>query len=211
MAIITGTAGNNVLRDTSSDDVLNGLGGNDQLLAGRGNDILNGDDGDDLLVGGSGNDFLNGGAGVDNLDGGNGSDQLNGGLGSDTLIGGDGSDILNGEAGADILNGDDGATYIYCHLSAIAATSGSRVVAGALLGSSGGSPGERGAGNTTGPHLHLGIQVAGVSVCPQPVLLAIARRQPIGPSLAPTTGCTSGAEATDWASWLGRPSAPAAP
>jgi Ca2+-binding RTX toxin-like protein len=108
VAIINGTAGNDVLRDTSDDDVLNGFGGNDQLLGGRGNDTLNGDDGNDLLVGGSGNDLLNGGAGADNLDGGNGDDQLNGGIGADTLNGGDGFNTLSGEAGADILNGGDG-------------------------------------------------------------------------------------------------------
>ena len=100
------------------------------------------------------------------------------------------------------LSGVDGASYTYCHLSAFAVESGQVVAAGSLLGLSGGTPGAVGAGNTTGPHLHLGIRVAGTLVCPQPLLLAIARGTPIHPTIAPTAGCVSGLPATDWLRWL---------
>jgi murein DD-endopeptidase MepM/ murein hydrolase activator NlpD len=48
----------------------------------------------------------------------------------------------------------------YCHLSAPAQgiQEGDFVKGGTLIGYSGGKPGDPGAGNTTGPHLHLRIQ-----------------------------------------------------
>lgn len=77
MALINGTAGNNVLNGTLGDDEINGLGGHDQLFGNRGNDDLNG---------GSGNDTLRGGVGFDRLDGGTGADHMNGGDASDRYI-----------------------------------------------------------------------------------------------------------------------------
>ncbi len=68
MAIINGTAGNDILNGVIDffidlPDTLNGLAGND-ILNGLGtNDTLNGGDGNDILNGGGGNDVLNGGAG----------------------------------------------------------------------------------------------------------------------------------------------------
>ncbi len=101
-----------------------------------------------------------------------------------------------------IVAGIDAASYTYCHLSALAVAPGQVIAEGTLLGLSGGTPGTPGAGRTTGPHLHLGIRVAGTSVCPQPLLLAIHRRTPISPAIAPAAGCVTGLPNTDWASWL---------
>lgn len=101
-----------------------------------------------------------------------------------------------------VIVGDDGASYVYCHLSAIDASEDMRVAAGQQIGLSGGAPGTVGAGNTTGPHLHLAVRTEGTPVCPQPLLLAIAMSRPITPSAAPSTGCVSGATATDWSRWL---------
>ena len=101
-----------------------------------------------------------------------------------------------------VVAGVDGATYTYCHLSALAVAQGQVIGAGTLLGLSGGQPGTRGAGRTTGPHLHLGIRVGGAGVCPQPLLLAIHRQTPVSPVIAPTAGCVTGLPATDWATWL---------
>ena len=74
MALINGTAGNNVLNGTLGDDVINGLGGHDQLFGDRGNDELNGGSGNDTLRGGVGSDQLNGGTGADHMNGGDGDD-----------------------------------------------------------------------------------------------------------------------------------------
>ena len=100
------------------------------------------------------------------------------------------------------LAGVDGVTYTYCHLSAFAVENGRVIDAGTLLGFSGGVPGTAGAGNTTGPHLHLSVRVDGGSVCPQPLLLAIWRSAPINPAVAPAAGCVQGRIQTDWALWL---------
>ncbi|MEZ5278952.1 MAG: peptidoglycan DD-metalloendopeptidase family protein [Acidimicrobiales bacterium] len=109
------------------------------------------------------------------------------------------------------ITGTDGATYTYCHLSQVAVTVGDTVVAGQPIGLSGGQPGTPGAGNTTGPHLHLGIRVNGISVCPQPLLLAVLRGTPIPRSTAPTTGCVSGRPSIDWSAWLGSSSEASVP
>ncbi|MGF1599989.1 MAG: peptidoglycan DD-metalloendopeptidase family protein [Acidimicrobiales bacterium] len=101
-----------------------------------------------------------------------------------------------------ILSGSDGATYTYCHFAAVTVIAGQTVVAGQGLGLTGGQPGTPGAGNTTGPHLHLGIRSYGNVVCPQPLLLAILRDTPIPPAAAPTTGCYYPGPSTDWAAWL---------
>lgn len=101
-----------------------------------------------------------------------------------------------------IIAGTDGATYTYCHLLAVTVTAGQTVFAGQGIGLTGGEPGTRGAGNTTGPHLHLGIRAYGQDVCPQPLLLAILRGRPIPPPAAPTTGCYHPGPSTDWVAWL---------
>lgn len=78
-----------------------------------------------------------------------------------------------------IVNGEDGATYTYCHLSAVSVVPGQLVAAAEPLGASGGTPGAPGAGNTTGPHLHLAIEMSGQAVCPQPLLLSIWTGSPL--------------------------------
>ena len=88
------------------------------------------------------------------------------------------------------IAGIDGATYTYCHLTSVAVSVGQTVLPGTTVGGSGGQPGARGAGNTTGPHLHLGIRVAGSSVCPQQLLLGILVGAPIAPASLPRSGCT---------------------
>ena len=100
--------------------------------------------------------------------------------------------------GTVILSGDDGATYIYCHFSQVLARQGDRVVAGQLLGRSGGQPRTPGAGNTTGPHLHVAVSVNGTAVCPQPLILAIWRGHPQPPNSAPTGGCVQRLRTRNW-------------
>jgi len=54
-----------------------------------------------------------------------------------------------------------GYTYVgYCHLSKVnpSLKKGMQVPGGTIIGYSGGKPGAPGAGNTTGPHLHLTIR-----------------------------------------------------
>ncbi len=101
-----------------------------------------------------------------------------------------------------IVAGSDGATYTYCHLSIVTVSAGDDVVAGQAIGLSGGEPGTPGAGNTTGPHLHLGVRAYGQPVCPQPLLLAILRGTPIPPTAAPTSGCYHPGPSTNWPIWL---------
>jgi serralysin len=84
MAVLVGTAGNDVIPGTSEDDVIRGLGGNDVLQGFAGNDRLKGGAGNDRLVGGDGDDRLGGGAGNDLLIGGPGVNALSGGTGVDT-------------------------------------------------------------------------------------------------------------------------------
>lgn len=100
------------------------------------------------------------------------------------------------------IAGVDGAAYTYCHLSQIAVAPGQVVSAGMPIGLSGGQPGTPGAGNTTGPHLHLGVRFGGATVCPQPLLLAVYRANPISPAIAPTVGCVQGRQTTNWGKWL---------
>ncbi|MCP3876893.1 MAG: peptidoglycan DD-metalloendopeptidase family protein [Sulfitobacter sp.] len=88
------------------------------------------------------------------------------------------------------IAGLDAATYTYCHLSTVTVSAGQTVLAGATIGATGGQPGAPGAGNTTGPHLHLSVRVSGNAVCPQPLLVAILSGAPIAPTTLPATGCT---------------------
>lgn len=85
-----------------------------------------------------------------------------------------------------IFNGDDGGQYTYCHGGPGTQTVsiGDRVSVGQHLLDSAST------GNSTGPHLHLGIRVDGAARCPQPFLVAIAEGQPIAPQGLPTSGCS---------------------
>lgn len=102
-----------------------------------------------------------------------------------------------------VLDGVDGARYTYCHLSLVTVAAGTDIAAGEPVGLSGGEPGTPGAGNTTGPHLHLSVRAYGQLICPQPMLLGIVRNTPIPPTAAPSGGCITGQAQTDWSSWLG--------
>jgi len=86
-----------------------------------------------------------------------------------------------------VINGDDEAQYTYCHgrPGTEAVTIGDRVTVGQHLLDSAST------GNSTGPHLHFGIESGGQKRCPQPFLIAIAEGQPLDPAGLPTTGCTS--------------------
>ena len=93
--------------------------------------------------------------------------------------------------GLAIRNGDQHASITYCHLSDLHVTAGQEVAAGQPVGRSGGQPGMRGAGNSTGPHLHLHIDTPSGRRCPQALLLGLWRDWPV-PTIAAlrTSGCT---------------------
>ena len=91
--------------------------------------------------------------------------------------------------GTIIISGDDGAQYTYCHLSNVSVPGGSRVLAGTPIGASGGMPGMRGAGHTTGPHLHLEMRLKGRSICPQVLLLALYDGVRYSPDDALSSNC----------------------
>ncbi|HSL66183.1 MAG TPA: hypothetical protein VK874_16130, partial [Gaiellaceae bacterium] len=109
-ALITGTAGNDVLVGTPRRDVIVAGGGNDRIAGLGGNDVIYGGPGNDTIYGGAGNDLLNGGAGDDVLYGKAGNDAVYGGAGNDTLVHvrGEGVDRLFAGAGNDLLFARDG-------------------------------------------------------------------------------------------------------
>ena len=104
MAVINGTAGN---------DVITGTTANDEIYGGAGNDRINGGAGDDIIYGGDGNDTLTGDAGNDTLYGGNGNDGFFGGGGNDTMYGEAGDDVMYGDAGNDVIYGGDGNDQLF--------------------------------------------------------------------------------------------------
>ena len=104
MAVINGTAGN---------DVITGTTANDEIYGGAGNDRINGGAGDDVIYGGDGNDTLTGDAGNDTLYGGNGNDGFFGGGGNDTMYGEAGDDVMYGDAGNDVIYGGDGNDQLF--------------------------------------------------------------------------------------------------
>ncbi len=83
-----------------------------------------------------------------------------------------------------------GARITYCHLATLGVSAGQTLTAGQPLGRSGGAPGAPGAGNSTGPHLHLQIAVAGTPRCPQALLLGLWRAWPVPSLTGLATGCT---------------------
>ncbi len=108
----------------------------------------------------------------------------------------DGQVVWAGESGncgygLAIRNPDQHASVTYCHLSAIDVAAGQQVVAGQPVGRSGGQPGTRGAGNSTGPHLHLHIDTPSGRRCPQALLLRLWRGWPVSNVAGlRTSGCT---------------------
>ena len=108
----------------------------------------------------------------------------------------DGDVVWAGESGdcgygLAIRNPGQQASVTYCHLSAIDVTAGQQVHAGRTVGRSGGQPGTRGAGSSTGPHLHLHIDTPAGRRCPQALLLGLWREWPV-PTIAglKASGCT---------------------
>ena len=89
------------------------------------------------------------------------------------------------------IQGVDQVRYTYCHLSQVVVSTGDIVLAGQQIGSTGGQSGARGAGNTTGPHLHLGMRGQGRILCPQPLLRSIVEGSPVNPLTLPSAGCIS--------------------
>jgi hypothetical protein len=88
------------------------------------------------------------------------------------------------------IDGTDGNVYTYCHASNIQVSDGDTVNTGDPVLKSGGLAGAAGAGDSTGPHLHLQITVHGTNVCPQGLLTDWQQGQFESPANAPTSGCT---------------------
>ncbi len=84
----------------------------------------------------------------------------------------------------------DGETYTYCHATSVRVSSGANVETGQLIMHTGGAPGTTGAGSSTGPHLHLRIEVNDTPVCPVSLLRSWAGGDSASPARAPRTGCT---------------------
>jgi hypothetical protein len=86
-----------------------------------------------------------------------------------------------------ILNSDDGAQYTYCHgrPGSHAVATGDRVTVGQYLMDSAST------GNSTGSHLHFAIRAEGLARCPQLFLVGLARGDPLGPHVLPTSGCSA--------------------
>jgi len=96
---LTGTLGDDRIRGSIDDDLVDALAGNDRILAlfgsdrvdaGEGNDVVRGDQAPDTILGGPGNDRLYGDMGADRIVGGPGRDRLSGGHGIDRIMARDG-------------------------------------------------------------------------------------------------------------------------
>ena len=86
-----------------------------------------------------------------------------------------------------VITDSDNAEWTYCHARDVTARAAVVVVAGERIMTSGNS------GYSTGPHLHFGIRVNGVDLCPQPLLQAIyATERGIAAVHLPRAGCSSG-------------------
>ncbi len=80
---------------------------------------------------------------------------------------------------------EQGVRWTYCHGSAHHVNQGDTVTAGQQILSSGNS------GNSTGPHLHLGIRTEGIQRCPQPLLMSLYEHGVgLNPNSLPTSGCS---------------------
>ncbi len=130
--ILEGTAGDDTLTGTGSEQNIFGLDGNDVLTgqnsvadwiiggagddnidAKSGNDLLYGNAGDDTLTGGGGHDYSYGGAGEDLIKSGGGNDYAYGGADDDDIRAGGGHDFVYGEDGDDNLRGDGGNDQLF--------------------------------------------------------------------------------------------------
>ena len=113
MAIINGTAANDVINGTTVADVIDGGAGNDRINSGAGDDIIYGGLGNDTLTGDAGNDTLYGGEGNDGFFGGGGNDTIYGENGDDNMFGDGGNDFIYGGAGNDQLTGSTGDDTLF--------------------------------------------------------------------------------------------------
>jgi murein DD-endopeptidase MepM/ murein hydrolase activator NlpD len=68
-----------------------------------------------------------------------------------------------------LLHGDN-VTTVYGHVSGFAVNEGQRVTRGTIIGYTGGAPGMRGAGLSSGPHLHFEVRVNNATVNPRKYL-----------------------------------------
>jgi Ca2+-binding RTX toxin-like protein len=107
-AVVSGTAGDDVLTGSRHGDTIIALGGHDSVLAGGGDDVIRGGAGDDYLNGEGGRDMLFGGEGNDDLLGGAGDDMLYGDAGHDRIFGGEGNDLIDAGTGEDTAVGGAG-------------------------------------------------------------------------------------------------------
>jgi hypothetical protein len=106
---ISGTGSNDVVVARGGDDDVWGSGGSDIICGGKGDDRLEGAGGDDHLLGNAGEDVLQGDLGDDRLEGGYARDYLNGGAGDDRLAGGRGIDACLQASGRGRLTGCENA------------------------------------------------------------------------------------------------------
>ncbi|MDW9458613.1 calcium-binding protein [Sinorhizobium meliloti] len=126
MAVINGTAGNNVLIGTNLDDVISGFGGDDLIQGLGGADVINGGAGVDtvdysekttsvvvtltgataatVFVNGVAEDTL---SNIENVYGGSGNDTITGDAQNNLFRGGGGNDVLDGGTGNDTADYTD--------------------------------------------------------------------------------------------------------
>jgi len=81
------------------------------------------------------------------------------------------------------IDAPDGGRYTYCHGTTVTVEPGVTVTAGQAILLSGST------GHSTGPHLHLQIQIGGRFVCPQPLLLALIQGETLTPAAYSRTDC----------------------
>ena len=89
--------------------------------------------------------------------------------GTDVLAAADGivKDVIDHGLGYNYVTVDHGGyATVYGHVSEFNVRAGQRVRAGDVIGKSGGMPGLKGGGLSTGPHLHFGLYIKGVPVDP---------------------------------------------
>jgi Peptidase family M23/Transglycosylase-like domain len=86
-----------------------------------------------------------------------------------------------------VITDSEGTGWTYCHASAVSVATGEVVIAGDRIVTSGNS------GFSTGSHLHFGIRMNGVDLCPQQLLQAIyATGRGIAAFDLPNSRCSSG-------------------
>lgn len=94
--------------------------------------------------------------------------------------------VANDRCGTGVTVDDGEVRWVYCHGTGRHVDDGDRVPAGRLLLDAGAT------GRASGPHLHLGIWVAGEARCPQPLLDALYRTSAgVDPAALPSSGCTT--------------------